>query len=71
MEEEERRDIYENSTRPSTCTSKPFNPYVQSQPATLTNLNETYNMQYVSSGQHSTGSQTATDLSSFSPWTQQ
>lgn len=45
MEEEERRDIYENSTRPSTCTSKPFNPYVQSQPATLTNLNETHNMQ--------------------------
>jgi len=72
MEEEELRDNYENSTRSSTCTSNSFNPYVQSLQVTPANINEHYNMQYGSSGQHSTGSQTATDLSTLSAqWMQQ
>lgn len=61
IEEMERRDTYENS-RSSTCTSNSFNPYLQSQPDTPTNVNENYNLQYLSSAQHSTDTTSATDL---------
>ncbi|VVC38680.1 Hypothetical protein CINCED_3A024184 [Cinara cedri] len=57
IEEIERRNTYKNSSKSSTCI-----PNFQSQHAKPTNVNENYNLQYLSSAQHRTDTTPTTDF---------